>query len=97
MCSYNKEDWTELAKMAEVKVTVLKTSAARYCGIIIVRGGQFSWGTNVRGGPMVVVYVCNPCPRNDIPTNVYTTICLKKIDEIELSSRTRKMLTTHEH
>ena len=26
MCSYNKEDWTELAKMAEVSGTLLKTS-----------------------------------------------------------------------
>lgn len=30
MCSYNKEDWTELAKMAEVRVTVVKTAAVRY-------------------------------------------------------------------
>lgn len=29
MCSYNKEDWTELAKMAEVKVTVVKTAAVQ--------------------------------------------------------------------
>lgn len=29
MCSYNKEDWTELAKMAEVKVTFVKTTAVQ--------------------------------------------------------------------
>lgn len=30
MCSYNKEDWTELAKMAEVKLAVVKIASVRY-------------------------------------------------------------------
>lgn len=35
MCSYNKEDWTELAKMAEVKLLLWKQHQldipAKYC------------------------------------------------------------------
>lgn len=30
----------------------------------------------VRGGPMFVAFVGNPCPRISIPMNIYTSICL---------------------
>lgn len=43
----------------------IKQHVGWYCGIIIVRGK-----------PMFVAFVDNPCPLIYIPTNVYKSICL---------------------
>lgn len=49
----------------------------------------------VRGWPMFVAFVCDPCPRIYIPTNIYTTICLISIKIIPITLPTK--LYPHEH
>lgn len=62
------------------------------------------YGIIVRGGPMFVAFVGNPCTQIYISLNViYTSLCLVFIYKIELATeeitslQTRKMLATHEH
>lgn len=46
-----------------------------YCGVIIVRGG-----------PMFMALVGNPCPQIYILTNIHTSVCVTFIHEIELAT-----------
>lgn len=55
--------------------TKLQLKTKIYCRIIIVRGR-----------PMFVDFVGNPCPRIYILTNIYAIICLIFIYEIELAT-----------